>query len=63
MTMTYTNLGEIYGFIPISDHFLGFLGLIFFPETTLEKALNINDIFNFLSVLSEQNLCPKNPRK
>ena len=37
-----------------------FLGLILSPETALEKALNINDIRSFSSVLSEQNLCPKN---
>ena len=46
--------------IPVSDHFLGFLGLIFSPETTLEKALNINDVLNFSSALSKQNPCPKN---
>ena len=43
-----------------SRSFSQFLGLIFSPETTLEKALNINDILNFSSALSEQNPCPKN---
>ena len=40
--------------------FSQFLGLIFSPETTLEKALNINDILNSSSALSEQNPRPKN---
>ena len=43
-----------------SRSFSWFLGLIFVPETTLEKALNIRDICDFSSIVSESNPCPKN---
>ena len=33
---------------------------MFSPEITIEKALNINDMLNFSSAISEQNPSPKN---
>ena len=37
-----------------------FLGLIFAPETTPEKTLNIGDIRGSSRTIFESNLCPKN---
>ena len=44
----------------VYTHFRPFLGLMFSPETTIKKALNIGDIRGFSSVISEQNPRPKN---
>ena len=64
MSTFYTTLCERFFVLNIYTHsrsFFRLLGLIFAPETTLKKALNILDIRGFLRILSEQNLCPKNP--